>query len=65
MLLNHEHTLTYPSDQVLLGGRVQRVRYLQVGINTEAVLWSSGGGGASRGAVGFVSLVSRLHVRIL
>lgn len=57
--------LTYPPEQVLLGGRVQHIRYLQVGINTESVLRSSGGGGPSRGAVRFVSLRPRFHMRII
>lgn len=60
-----EHSLTYPPDQVLLGGRVKHIRYLEVGINTEAVFRSSRGGGASCGTVWFMSLRSRLHMGVL
>ena len=56
--------MTYPPQEVLLGGGVKDFRYLQVGVNTEAVLRGSGGCGSSRGAVLFVSRRSRLHMRV-
>lgn len=56
--------MTYPPQEVLLGGGVKGFRYLQVGVNTEAVLRGSGGCGSSRGAVLFVSRRSRLHMRV-
>lgn len=57
--------ITYPPQQILLGGRVQDFWYLQVGIHAETMLWGSGGGRTRRGAVGLVSLSYRLHVRVL
>lgn len=58
-------SLTHPPEQVLLRGRVEDFGYLQVGIHTEAVFWSSRGWGSRRAAILFVSLRSRLHMRIL
>lgn len=57
--------LTYPPEQVLLGGGVEDLGYLQVGIHTETVFGHSGGGGPSQSAILFVSWRSRFHVRIL
>lgn len=57
--------MTYPPEQVLLGGGVEDFRYLQVGVHAEPMLRGSGGGGAGRGAVLFVSLRSGLHMRVL
>ncbi len=57
--------MTYPPEQVLLGGGVEDFRYLQVGVHAEAMLWGSGRGGAGRGAIRFMSLRSGLHMRVL
>lgn len=52
---------TYPPEQVLLGGRVEDVGDLQVGVHAEPVFGGAGGGGA----VGFVPLGSGLLVSIV
>lgn len=58
-------SVTYPPEQVLLGGGVQSIGYLKVCVHAEAVLRRAGGGRSSRGAVLFVSWRSGLHVRLL
>lgn len=58
-------SVTYPPEQILLGGGVEDFGYLQVGVHTEAMLRGARSGRPSRGAVLFVSLRSGLRVRVL
>lgn len=58
--------MTYPPEEVLLGGRVEDLRYLQVGVHAEPVLGGAGGAGPVGGSVRFVPVRGpRLGVRVL